>query len=70
MGGHGYTVVRASPEAFETEFVCIQRPVERNEAADGGALLYRVVHRAALWKAGEAPTLTQRVLEGDPKLST
>ncbi len=70
MGGHGYTVVRASAEAFETEFVCIQRPVERNEAADGGALLYRVVHRAALWKAGEAPTLTQRVLEGDPKLST
>jgi len=69
MGGHGYTVVRASAEAFETEFVAIQRPVERNDAPDGGALLYRVVHRAPLWKAGETPLLTQRVVEGDPKLS-
>ena len=52
MGGHGYTVVRASAEAFETEFVCIQRPVESNDAADGGALVYRVKHRAPLWKKG------------------
>jgi len=69
MGGHGYTVVRASVEAFETEFVCIERPVERNEAPDGGALRYRVVHRAPLWKRGETPTLVQHVVEGDPKLS-
>lgn len=69
MAGHGYAVVRASAQAFETEFVCIPRPLERNMAPDGGPLEYRVVHRAALWKAGERPRLEQRVLEGDPKLS-
>jgi alkaline phosphatase D len=69
MGGHGYAVVRASVDAFETEFVAIPRPLERNPAPDGGPLAYRVVHRAALWKAGETPKLTQKVLEGDPKLS-
>lgn len=69
MGGHGYTVVRASADAFETEFVCIQRPVESNTAPDGGALVYRVKHRAPLWKKGEAPQLEQHIIEGDPKLS-
>jgi len=69
MGGHGYAVVRASGEAFETEFVAIPRPLERNPAPDGGPLAYRVVHRAELWKAGERPKLQQRVLEGDPQLS-
>jgi alkaline phosphatase D len=69
MGGHGYAVVRASAEAFETEFVCIRRPLERDTSEDGGPLLYRVVHRAPIWKRGEAPTLAQRVVEGDPKLS-
>jgi len=69
MGGHGYTVVRASADAFETEFVCIQRPVESNTAADGGALVYRVKHHAPLWKKGEAPQLEQHIIEGDPKLS-
>ncbi|MGZ5987096.1 MAG: alkaline phosphatase D family protein, partial [Caulobacteraceae bacterium] len=69
MGGHGYAVVRASPDAFETEFVAIPRPLERNMAPDGGPLAYRVTHRAKLWKAGEQPKLEQRVLEGDPKLS-
>lgn len=69
MGGHGYAVVRASSDAFETEFVAIPRPLERNMAPDGGPLLYRVVHRAAMWKPGDHPKLEQRVLEGDPKLS-
>ncbi len=69
MGGHGYAVVRASAEAFETEFVCIPRPLERSATPDGGPLLYRVAHRAALWTAGQHPKLEQRVLEGDPKLS-
>jgi alkaline phosphatase D len=69
MGGHGYAVVRASAGAFETEFVAIPRPLERNAAPDGGPLAYRVVHRALMWKPGEAPKLEQRVLEGDPKLS-
>ncbi|THD62783.1 alkaline phosphatase D family protein [Phenylobacterium sp.] len=69
MGGHGYAVVRASAEAFETEFVCIPRPLERSPTPDGGPLLYRVVHRAPLWAAGERPRLDRKVLEGDPKLS-
>ena len=67
--GHGYAVVRASAGAFETEFVCIPRPLERATTPDGGPLAYRVTHRAPLWKAGERPRLEQRVLEGDPKLS-
>jgi alkaline phosphatase D len=69
MGGHGYAVVRASQDLFETEFVCIPRPVERNESADGGALLYRVVHRARRWNKGERPNLEQLILEGDPRFS-
>lgn len=69
MGGHGYAVVRASADAFETEFVCIPRPVEKTDRPDGGPLLYRVSHRAALWQRGERPVLEQRVLEGNPSLS-
>ena len=69
MGGHGYALVRASAEAMETEFVAIPRPLERAATPDGGPLTYRVVHRAPLWKPGERPSLEQRVLEGDPKLS-
>ena len=69
MGGHGYTVVCASSDAFETEFVCIPRPLERSDAADGSALVYRVVHRARLWAKGEKPKLEQRIVEGDAKFS-
>lgn len=69
MGGHGYSTVRASGEDFETEFVCIPRPLERSESPDGGPLRYRVRHRARLWRAGERPRLEQAVLEGDPGLS-
>ena len=69
MGGHGYAVVRASADAFETEFVAIPRPLERSPGVDGGPLAYRVVHRARLWEAGERPRLEQQVLAGDPKLS-
>jgi alkaline phosphatase D len=68
MGGHGYATVRAAPDAIESEFVCIPRPVDRNAAPDGGPLRYRMLHRAALWRPGEAPKLEQRVLEGDPGL--
>ncbi|HEX3888241.1 MAG TPA: alkaline phosphatase D family protein [Phenylobacterium sp.] len=69
MGGHGYAVVRADGAAFETEFVCIPRPLERSATPDGGPLLYRVVHRTPLWAPGERPRLEQKVLEGNPKLS-
>jgi len=69
MGGHGYATLRVSADAAECEFVCIPRPLERSDAPDGGPLRYRVVHHAALWKAGQAPRLEQRVVEGDPGLS-
>jgi alkaline phosphatase D len=69
MGGHGYTTVRASAETFETEFVCIPRPVERSTAPDGGPINYRVRHTTPLWRKGESPRLTAKVLEGDPRFS-
>lgn len=69
MAGHGYSVVRATGEIFETEFVCIPRPIERNESADGGPLLYRTRHRSRLWRKGERPSLELQVLEGDPRFS-
>ena len=64
-GGHGYGLVTATSDQLSTEFVCIPRPFERSEQPDGGPLVYRVVHRARLWKAGEVPKLEQEVLEGD-----
>lgn len=69
LGGHGYATVRVTPDALETEFVCIPRPVERSAEPDGGPLLYRISHRAKLWKRGERPSMEQRVLEGTPALS-
>jgi alkaline phosphatase D len=70
MGGHGYAIARFDADAVECEFVCIPRPLERSAGEDGGPLRYRVTHRAARWNAGERPRLEQRVLEGDPGLST
>jgi alkaline phosphatase D len=69
MDGHGYSVVRATSGALETEFVCVPRPLERSETPDGGPLRYRVRHTAQLWRKGEAPKLTAQVMEGDPKFS-
>ena len=69
MGGHGYAVVRVSSDTFETEFVCIPRPIERSERADGGPLQYRTRHRAGLWRKGETPRLELQILEGDPRFS-
>jgi alkaline phosphatase D len=69
MGGHGYSTLRVSADAAECEFVCIPRPLERSEGADGGPLRYRVSHRAALWGSGERPRLERVVVEGDLGLS-
>jgi alkaline phosphatase D len=69
MGGHGYATVRVTSEMFETDFVCIPRPLERSDRPDGGPLRYRVRHHARLWKKGERPRLEQQVLEGDAGLS-
>ncbi len=67
FGGHGYGLVTATSDQLSTEFVCIPRPMERSERPDGGPLVYRIVHRTHLWKAGEAPVLEQEILEGDPQ---
>ena len=69
MGGHGYSVVRVTNDTLETEFVCIPRPLERSERADGGPLLYRTRHRARLWRKGETPKLELQILEGNPQFS-
>ena len=69
MGGHGYSVVRATSEFIETEFVCIPRPIERSTSPDGGPLRYRVAFRADRWAAGAAPALAMRLIEGDAPLS-
>ena len=69
MGGHGYSVVRASSASIEVEFVCIPRPLERSSTADGGPLRYRARFRARKWIAGQSPELESEVLEGDAKFS-
>jgi alkaline phosphatase D len=69
MGGHGYSVVHVTSDVFETEFVCIPRPIERAESTDGGPLRYRARHRARLWRKGETPKLEAEIVEGDPKFS-
>ena len=69
MGGHGYAVVRCAPDKIETEFVCIPRPLERSQRADGGPLNYRVKFRAALWRKNEKPSYKLEILEGNPKFS-
>ncbi|MEK6300568.1 MAG: alkaline phosphatase D family protein [Acidobacteriota bacterium] len=63
-GAHGYSVVRARTEEIEVEFVCIPRPVERSESADGGKVVYRVAHRVKRWGHGVAPRLERTSLEG------
>jgi alkaline phosphatase D len=69
MGGHGYAVVSVTSNRLEAEFVCIPRPLERSEGADGGPLVYRTRHRAALWSKGERPKLELQIVEGDPRFS-
>jgi alkaline phosphatase D len=69
MGGHGYVVVRAGSAAFETEFVCIPRPLERSNSANGGPLNYRVRTRSPLWAKGDAPKLDVEIVEGNPRFS-
>lgn len=67
MGGHGYAVVRVTSDALETDFVCIPRPLERSERADGGPLRYRTRHRTSIWRKGERPKLELQIIEGDPR---
>jgi alkaline phosphatase D len=69
MGGHGYSVVRATSETFEAEFVCIPRPLERAAGDDGGPVIYRAKHSTRLWRRGRTPELKVQILEGDPRFS-
>jgi len=69
MGGHGYSIVRATSQAIETEFVCIPRPLERSDREDGGPLNYRVKFHSPLWQSGQLPKLELQIVEGDPKFS-
>jgi alkaline phosphatase D len=69
MGGHGYAVVHATADRLETEFVCLPRPIVRQDQPDGGPILYRVRHGAKLWGKGERPKLEQKVIEGNPAFS-
>ena len=64
LGGHGYSVVRADSNELEVEFVCIVRPLERSERADGGPLAYRVVHRVKRWTHEAAPQIERTKVEG------
>ncbi len=65
MSGHGYSTVRASAAEIEVEFVCIPRPIERSDRADGGDLRYRVTHTVKRWKSGETPELLRSKTEGE-----
>jgi alkaline phosphatase D len=56
--------VRAGAEELEVEFVCIVRPLERSERADGGPLAYRVVHRVKRWIHGAGPQIERTRVEG------
>ena len=69
LESYGFSVIRASRENLECEFVCIPKPDNRAVEPNGGAVRYRVVHRTRLWKAGERPDLEQQVVEGHPTLS-
>jgi len=69
FGGHGYSIVHATRDWREVEFVCIPRPTGRSIERDGGPLRYRVAHRVQSWGKGQLPRLEQRVIEGGAQLS-
>jgi alkaline phosphatase D len=69
MGGHGYSVVHASSDFMEVEFVGIPRPIENSERPDGDPLLYRVRSRSKSWQKGETPKLATTIVEGNPRFS-
>jgi alkaline phosphatase D len=68
MGGHGYATIRLDAEMVTCEFVCIPRPIERSESADGGPVRYRIVHKSRLWTRGQRPVMEQVIVDGDPGL--
>ena len=69
LEGHGYALVAIAAHRLGCEFVCIPQPIAATDAADGGAVRYRVLHTVPLWSAGETPRLDQRMLEGEAPFS-
>ena len=69
LEGHGYGLVTTSAQELSCEFVCIPQPLNPTTAEDGGAVRYRVVHTVPLWQPGEAPRLSQQMLEGEAPFS-
>lgn len=68
VGGHGYSVVRAGIDALEVEFVCIPRPIERNESVDGGPLAYRITHKVKRGAPSAPPCVERTSLTGNVPL--
>jgi alkaline phosphatase D len=64
LGGHGYAVVTARPEELAVEFVCIPRPRERSNAADGGEVAYRVGFRVPRWDSRSGPRVIRSSVTG------
>lgn len=64
VGGHGYSVVRATGGELTCEFVCLPRPIERSDQPDGGPLVYRLTHRVRPWTVGTGPALEATARSG------
>ena len=60
MGGHGYAVVTAGPQAVESEFVCIPRPIARDDARWRPAPLPRDAPRRAVARGRTPEAATAR----------
>lgn len=66
MGGHGYSVVHAAADRLETEFICLPRPIVRQDQPDGGPILYRGSTRC---KALAQARTSESRAEGDRRQS-
>ena len=65
VGGHGYSVVRASRNDLQVESSAFRVPLERSERPNGGPLADRVAHRVKLWHQGTTPRLERTLVEGN-----
>jgi len=70
VSAHGYSLVRATADHLEVEFVCIPRPLQRSLMPDGGAVTYRVAHRVDRWLPKSSPKLTRTKIRGALPLVT
>lgn len=69
VSAHGYSVVRATADHLDVEFICIPRPLQRS-SNDGGAVRYRVTHRVDRWIPHSSPKLTRTNAKGTLPLVT